>query len=1689
MDNVNFISKRELKILYDKITELINNNFIKLITEHKKILTKYLYKLIVLFSSFYYSNNFIKQLYLNKYQDIFSLLVLLMPYYDLNKSKIMTSLDELFLNHESNAKKLDSSYYIDHLNLNPNNISDSEYDYLKKYFNNALLCISNTLEQIHCLILPNWTNIFPYTMETYKQSYLYTNFIQNYLYRKKFERTKIVYELILTQKQTDFEFMPKNKFALGYPILYGTIYNFLYTDIKSIKWMIYDLNIENKIILPNIIYLANKLGINSIVDKPWNKLSKIEEQNIIELWKNFYTNNEEYHNQISLKSLVLFYLRWEQNNNKLDSLGLPKECFKLIGEKYSNLENETNVISSDYEINDQFEMNIHDDKKLEKCLKKIYPKIKLEDIYNYIYNCVHKFRFTWYGYCCLDENKNILNEDNFFEKYFLLSENKVIINLSSNNNNNNKNKYLYITPKNVYNFCKALIHQFTLNSDTNTNTNTNKDENKYKYECFSTECKWNNVNNTNQEIFLLRLNDKNEHNMENWFNINGNIRRTYPEIINDKIMIKNIMDKYIEIFKTSTLFPDVIFQTLVYNGMLSFYKYNPIMTDSLVIPNKNRYYKQWNKHILSNVDVKSYTQSYHAFSNTMLEAHGKQTINTIIDSKWYTNFGANWIAQIQLYHHYLHNRVMFITGATGAGKSTLAPFLLVYGVKILNYNNNAKVVCTQPRTQPVKDNSEQISKNIGIPITIKKTNEFDEINSSYKNTTIGEAIPQDINYIQYKHKKGSLTDDLYHPYLRLYTDGSLYNIIKQNYFFKKPISSHELINPNDQEYLSTNIFDIILVDEAHEHNTYMDMILTLSRFGVYINNQITLGIISATMDDDEIIYRKYFEPIDDNWKAPLNIIDYDRFKNNPVDLDKLCPNAKFIDRRIHLSIPFGGMNFDVKEYPNESSQYPESVGTFTDMKKINKKVIEIVKHILNTSNKGDILIFQPGESDIKKLVTEINLETPSNVIAIPFYSKLDNEILENIVKKIDQTEIRNKKIRYPKNKYDITEIFKIPPDELLPEGTYNRFIVIATNIAEASITIDTLEYVIETGNQKINVYDPDTNQDNLETRSIAIPNQKQRKGRVGRTQPGFAYYTYNRTLLGEKVVYKMNIQNINDLILELITGSDVQYINSESDPYKVSDYKNIKKCLQKQYIYISCDAKNLIFNTVLYANKTSYENTSNITYPYSDGKYKLETLEDTLGTFFIIHPNEDYFVRDPLTLKIINTNAKINYFNKVTKAFIYGKSQGIIGDNNLLTPYGKLINSIVEFMEFSSNPIDFTKIILDCFSFGININTEIFKNILVFIVFKTTTFNFKVSKYLIGKADFLIYSALIDDSFYHELKFEDILDKLDLQLNKLADVVNFKVNKLVDEKIYGRYKNSNLNNSYKINNKNIDEIKKVLSTYYIFRFKIDIINYNTKYILKDKFKELIVELIKQKNKPTMSDEYLIFINKLILYYINSSTKLDKKVINELVEKLQNNIVDTNISIKQATDTIKKINKLFESSCMFENEFLAKINLLNKIAYPKDLLNKFNGLSEYDKICFIIGKNFPQNIAEKVQETEFYLDHYRKDINRIYGLTKNTIKLNESKTVSWVTTKVPEDIRNYFIFVVNIDDNYDIDNLMVFSELVIKMLDNYFTSIGIKSHVSNYIFNEENAKQLYQETDKFNNIMKKIDKIIKYIRDN
>lgn len=78
--------------------------------------------------------------------------------------------------------------------------------------------------------------------------------------------------------------------------------------------------------------------------------------------------------------------------------------------------------------------------------------------------------------------------------------------------------------------------------------------------------------------------------------------------------------------------------------------------------------------------------------------------------------------------------------------------------------------------------------------------------------------------------------------------------------------------------------------------------------------------------------------------------------------------------------------------------------------------------------------------------------------------------------------------------------------EPAPPGT--RKCVIATNIAEASLTIDGIYYVVDPGFAKQKVYNPKIGMDSLVVSPISQASARQRAGRAGRTGPGKCYRLY-----------------------------------------------------------------------------------------------------------------------------------------------------------------------------------------------------------------------------------------------------------------------------------------------------------------------------------------------------------------------------------------------------------------------------------------------------------------------------------------------------------------------------------------------------------------------------------------------------
>ncbi|QSL65649.1 hypothetical protein MERGE_002962 [Pneumocystis wakefieldiae] len=130
---------------------------------------------------------------------------------------------------------------------------------------------------------------------------------------------------------------------------------------------------------------------------------------------------------------------------------------------------------------------------------------------------------------------------------------------------------------------------------------------------------------------------------------------------------------------------------------------------------------------------------------------------------------------------------------------------------------------------------------------------------------------------------------------------------------------------------------------------------------------------------------------------------------------------------------------------------------------------------------GDILLFLTGQEEIDtsceilyKRVKALGSHVPELII-LPVYSTLPSEVQSRIF-------------------------------EPAPPGS--RKVVVATNIAETSITIDGIYYVVDPGFVKLNSYDSKLGMDNLVITPISQAQARQRAGRAGRTGPGKCYRLY-----------------------------------------------------------------------------------------------------------------------------------------------------------------------------------------------------------------------------------------------------------------------------------------------------------------------------------------------------------------------------------------------------------------------------------------------------------------------------------------------------------------------------------------------------------------------------------------------------
>ncbi len=150
--------------------------------------------------------------------------------------------------------------------------------------------------------------------------------------------------------------------------------------------------------------------------------------------------------------------------------------------------------------------------------------------------------------------------------------------------------------------------------------------------------------------------------------------------------------------------------------------------------------------------------------------------------------------------------------------------------------------------------------------------------------------------------------------------------------------------------------------------------------------------------------------------------------------------------------------------------------TYNDKRPVWEQAAEAFRYYVNSGGEGDVLVFMPGGFEISQTIEAIRNEPESKgFILLPLHGELDPKLQDAAVARYDK-----------------------------------RKVVVATNVAETSLTIDGVRLVIDSGLARIARYDANRGINTLLIERISQSSSDQRAGRAGRTAPGVCMRLWSR---------------------------------------------------------------------------------------------------------------------------------------------------------------------------------------------------------------------------------------------------------------------------------------------------------------------------------------------------------------------------------------------------------------------------------------------------------------------------------------------------------------------------------------------------------------------------------------------------
>uniref|UniRef100_A0A672YPW1 ATP-dependent DNA/RNA helicase DHX36 n=1 Tax=Sphaeramia orbicularis TaxID=375764 RepID=A0A672YPW1_9TELE len=440
------------------------------------------------------------------------------------------------------------------------------------------------------------------------------------------------------------------------------------------------------------------------------------------------------------------------------------------------------------------------------------------------------------------------------------------------------------------------------------------------------------------------------------------------------------------------------------------------------------------------------------------------------------------------------NRVLVVSGETGCGKTTQVTQFILDDYINRGVGSTCRIVCTQPRRISAISVAERVAA--------ERAESVGNGNSCGYQIRLQSRLPR---------RQGSV----------LYcTTGIILQWLRS-------------------DPLLSSISHLVL-DEIHERNLQSDVLLIIVKDLLHMRDDLKVILMSATLNAEK--FSQYFDNCPMIHIPGLTFPVKEFFLEDVVEMTRYQPQNR--DRRSSWKRGFWQGHNSRPEKEVKEAEYREmwpcfartlegrySHTTIEALEKLDNDdkidlelIMALIHHIVREDEEGAILVFLPGWDNISSL-NDLLMAQPmfrsDRFVIFPLHSLMPT---------VNQT-----------------QVFKKPPPGV-------RKIIIATNIAETSITIDDVVYVIDGGKIKETNFDTHNNISTMAAEWVSLANAKQRKGRAGRVRPGKCYHLYNNlraSLLDDYQLPEIMRTPLEELCLQikiLKLGSIARFLEKALDP-------------------------------------------------------------------------------------------------------------------------------------------------------------------------------------------------------------------------------------------------------------------------------------------------------------------------------------------------------------------------------------------------------------------------------------------------------------------------------------------------------------------------------------------------------------